>query len=293
MPNNIFHKRSLTPGSVPTTSSLNVGEIAINVPDGKIFVEKSGSAGQSIETVLVSNTTTDIGILTLSGSLILSGSGTGSVLDVSAGNVDFDFDTLSFSGSAAITGSLIVTGGIKGSLTGTASYASQSLSSSYALSASYSTIALNAFMATSSSYAVSASWAPSSGGGAAFPYTGSALITGSLGVTGSINIKAAGATTSDLPFQVRNSANTANIITITGKGQIWSNGAGFISSNTSYGELALTANTTGASNTAFGYNTLTTNTTKHFQNYHPAKKCQLRSEYYLQALRIHFQYPLL
>jgi hypothetical protein len=261
MPNNIFHKRSLTPGSVPTTSSLNVGEIAINVPDGKIFVEKSGSAGQSIETVLVSNTTTDIGILTLSGSLILSGSGTGSVLDVSAGNVDFDFDTLSFSGSAAITGSLIVTGGIKGSLTGTASYASQSLSSSYALSASYSTIALNAFMATSSSYAVSASWAPSSGGGAAFPYTGSARITGSLGVTGSINIKAAGALSTDIPFQVRNSANTANIITITGKGQIWSNGAGFISSNTSYGELALTANTTGPNNTAFGYNTLTTNTT--------------------------------
>ena len=164
MPNNIFHKRSLTPGSVPTTSSLNVGEIAINVPDGKIFVEKSGSAGQSVETVLVSNTTTDIGVLTLSGSLILSGSGTGSVLDVSAGNIDFDFDTLSFSGSAAITGSLTVTGGIKGSLTGTSSYASQALSSSYALSASYSTIALNASMATSSSYAVSASWAPSSGG---------------------------------------------------------------------------------------------------------------------------------
>jgi len=106
MPNNIFHKRSLTPGSVPTTSSLNVGEIAINVPDGKIFVEKSGSTGQSVETVLVSNTTTDIGTLTLSGSLILSGSGTGSILDVAAGNVDFDFDTLSFSGSASITGSL-------------------------------------------------------------------------------------------------------------------------------------------------------------------------------------------
>ena len=253
MPNNIFHKRSLTPGSVPTTSSLNVGEIAINVPDGKIFVEKSGSAGQSVETVLVSNTTTNIGTLTLSGSLILSGSGTGSALDINA-------DTLIFSGSATITGSLRVTGGITGSLNGTASYASQALSSSYALSASYATIALNASMATSSSYAVSASYAPSSGG-VAFPFTGSAIITGSLGVTGSVSITAAGATTSDLPFRVRNSANTANIITITGKGQIWSNGAGFISTNTSYGELALTANTTGPNNTAFGYNTLTTNTT--------------------------------
>ena len=106
MPNNIFHKRSLTTGSIPTTSSLDAGEIALNVPDGKIFMKKSGSAGQSVETVLVSNTTTDIGTLTLSGSLILSGSGTGSILDVAAGNVDFDFDTLSFSGSASITGSL-------------------------------------------------------------------------------------------------------------------------------------------------------------------------------------------
>jgi hypothetical protein len=125
MPNNIFHKRSLTPGSVPTTSSLNVGEIAINVPDGKIFVEKSGSAGQSVETVLVSNTTTNIGVLTLSGSLILSGSGTGSALDINA-------DTLIFSGSATITGSLRVTGGITGSLNGTASYAIMTLSASYA-----------------------------------------------------------------------------------------------------------------------------------------------------------------
>ena len=158
MPNNIFHKRSLTPGSIPTTSSLNVGEIAMNVPDGKIFLKKSGSAGQSIETVLVSNTTTNIGLLTLSGSLILSGSGTGSVLDVSAGSVDFDFDTLSFSGSASITGSLVVTGGITGSLLGTSSYATQALSSSYAVTASYVLNAVSASYVLSSSYALTASF---------------------------------------------------------------------------------------------------------------------------------------
>jgi hypothetical protein len=61
---------------------------------------------------------------------------------------------LDVSGSAIITGSLNVTGGITGSLLGTASYATQALSASYA---------------------------PSS---PAFPYTGSARITGSLNVIG-------------------------------------------------------------------------------------------------------------
>ena len=62
-------------------------------------------------------------------------------------------------GSAQITGSLGVTGGITGSLQGTASYATQALSASYAPSAV----------------------------GATFPFTGSAVITGSLIVTGSLN----------------------------------------------------------------------------------------------------------
>jgi hypothetical protein len=78
----------------------------------------------------------------------------------SVGNIGIGKTTpnakLDVSGSAIITGSLTVTGGITGSLLGTASYATQALS---------------------------ASWAP---GGAAFPYTGSALITGSLEITGSL-----------------------------------------------------------------------------------------------------------
>jgi hypothetical protein len=66
---------------------------------------------------------------------------------------------LDINGNAIITGSLTVTGGITGSLLGTASYATQALS---------------------------ASWAP--GGGASFPYTGSAEITGSLSITGSLTV---------------------------------------------------------------------------------------------------------
>jgi len=113
MSDKILHKRSLTDGSIPTTSSLDIGEIALNIPDGKIYIHKSGSQGESIESAITSNSTSSIGVLTLSGSLILSGSteiNSGNILDISAENIFFDFDSLSFSGSADITGSLNVSG---------------------------------------------------------------------------------------------------------------------------------------------------------------------------------------
>jgi hypothetical protein len=124
MTGKILNKRSLITGSIPTTEQLAIGEIGINVPDGKIYIQKSGSSGQSIESAITSNSTTAIGELTLSGSLILSGSSeinSGSVLDINADTIDFEFDYLSFSGSAEITGNLIVTeatGSFTGSFTG-------------------------------------------------------------------------------------------------------------------------------------------------------------------------------
>ena len=60
---------------------------------------------------------------------------------------------------ATVTGSLVVSGGITGSLLGTSSYAVQALSSSFAFTSSYSL------------------------SGTGFPYSGSAVITGSLLVT--------------------------------------------------------------------------------------------------------------
>jgi hypothetical protein len=51
MADKILHKRSLTPGSVPTTSSLETGELAINVNDGKLFLKQSGSIAEKIITV--------------------------------------------------------------------------------------------------------------------------------------------------------------------------------------------------------------------------------------------------
>lgn len=75
-----------------------------------------------------------------------------------------------------------------------------------------------------------------------------------------LDVRAQGALTTDIGFRVRNSADTFNILSVNGKGHVWSNGPGFVSSNTSYGENALTSNTTGSQNTAFGFNALITST---------------------------------
>lgn len=111
-----------------------------------------------------------------------------------------------FSGSAVITGSLLVTDYISGSFTGsllgtssyalTASNANNTLSSSYALTSSYSFNSNSASYANTSSnsiYAITASYAlfassSTGGSGNAFPFSGSAVITGSLNVSQTIRL---------------------------------------------------------------------------------------------------------
>ena len=67
MAHNILHRRSLIAGKVPDTGSLLVGELGINVADGKVYIHKSGSQ-QSIETLVTTNSTT-------TGSITLTGTG--------------------------------------------------------------------------------------------------------------------------------------------------------------------------------------------------------------------------
>ena len=80
-------RRSSTGGNRPTNSQLQLGELAINTTDGKLYFAKSGSLSASIEEVLTTNTQN-------TGSLNLSGS----------------FNLL---GTENITGSLNVTGSLK------------------------------------------------------------------------------------------------------------------------------------------------------------------------------------
>lgn len=75
MAQSIILKRSALPGKVPDTGSLNIGEIAINTYDGKVFMKRSGSV-ESIESLVTTNSTTT-GSITLTqtgsfGELIIS-----------------------------------------------------------------------------------------------------------------------------------------------------------------------------------------------------------------------------
>lgn len=83
----ILLRRNLTSGNVPTTSSLELGELAVNTADGKIFLKKSSSLGESIEAAVTTNTTTT-GSVNLLGDLLIIGRS-------------------SFSGSVNFSGSLI------------------------------------------------------------------------------------------------------------------------------------------------------------------------------------------
>ena len=77
MAQKILQKRSIIAGKVPDTSSLLVGELGINVADGKVYIHKSGSS-QSIETLVTTNSTT-------TGSIYLTGTGS-----FAEANIDFD-----------------------------------------------------------------------------------------------------------------------------------------------------------------------------------------------------------
>ena len=63
-------KRSSTTGAVPSTGNLELGELAMNTADGKVYFEKNdGSA--TVQSILTTNTKKPI-----TGSLNMSGSAT-------------------------------------------------------------------------------------------------------------------------------------------------------------------------------------------------------------------------
>jgi hypothetical protein len=96
-------KRSALSGKVPDTGSLNLGELAVNTYDGKIYFKKSGSI-ESVESVVTTNSV-------ITGSIRLEGTGSFGSLKVN--------DTLTvnhgislISGSLGITSDLTVLGSV-------------------------------------------------------------------------------------------------------------------------------------------------------------------------------------
>jgi hypothetical protein len=87
-------KRSALSGKVPGTGSLNLGELAVNTYDGKIYFKKSGSI-ETVESVLTTNSV-------VTGSIRLEGTGSFGSLKVN--------DTLTVNhGETIISGSALVT----------------------------------------------------------------------------------------------------------------------------------------------------------------------------------------
>lgn len=103
MAQNIILKRSGLAGKVPDTGSLNLGEVAINTFDGKVFFKRSGSI-ESIQEILTTNST-------ITGSLTLNGTGSFSSLKVND-TLTVNHGTTIISGSQLVTDELTVLGAI-------------------------------------------------------------------------------------------------------------------------------------------------------------------------------------
>ena len=106
MAQKILQKRSLTAGKVPDTGSLLVGELGINVADGKVYIHKSGSS-QSIETLVSTNSTT-------TGSITLLGTGSfGELVITQDANISRD---LYVSGDIIGNGDVDIAGAVSASI---------------------------------------------------------------------------------------------------------------------------------------------------------------------------------
>lgn len=96
-------KRSALSGKVPGTGSLDLGELAVNTYDGKIYFKKSGSV-ESVESVVTTNSV-------ITGSIRLEGTGSFGSLKVND-TLTVNHGVSIISGSLGITSDLTVLGQI-------------------------------------------------------------------------------------------------------------------------------------------------------------------------------------
>jgi hypothetical protein len=107
-------RRSAVAGNRPTTGQLDLGELAINTVDGKIYFERSASAVETVQEIFTTNTQNS-GSLNTIGNVIITGS-----LQISGSS--------NIIGDETITGSLFVNNTISGSISGIGNVTSYSTS---------------------------------------------------------------------------------------------------------------------------------------------------------------------
>jgi hypothetical protein len=136
-------KRSAVPGKAPTIDQVDLGELAVNTYDGKIYFKRDTGVSQSI--VEIASTSGSISTASYADYAATAGSASTSLFANNAGNAN-----TATSASYSLTSSFSVS-------SSNAVSSSYALSSSYAVSASHAPTSLTASYAITSSYALTAS----------------------------------------------------------------------------------------------------------------------------------------
>jgi len=116
-------RRSSVSGQKPTNSNLQLGELALNTTDGKVYMAKSGSLGPSVEELITTNTV-NTGSLSITGA-ITGSIFTGSFIGDGSGLYNLPIQNINtaslattgsniFVGNQTITGSINITGTVDG-----------------------------------------------------------------------------------------------------------------------------------------------------------------------------------
>lgn len=95
----ILLRRSNIAGKVPTTSSLQLGELAVNTNDGRVFLKKDDGVNVTIEQLVV--TGADV-----TGSINILGTGSFGQLEIT-GDANFDGNAQFVTASGYFTGSFV------------------------------------------------------------------------------------------------------------------------------------------------------------------------------------------
>ncbi len=117
-------RRSSVSGQKPTNTNLQLGELALNTTDGKVFMAVSGSLGPSVEELITTNTVN-------TGSIYLTGDVTASIFTGSFKGDGSQIYNIPFSG---VTDLVTVSGSIDSRLDTLEAYSSSQLVPSASMS---------------------------------------------------------------------------------------------------------------------------------------------------------------
>ena len=279
---------STTASNVPTTRNLAVGELAINVTDGKLFFNQSGTIkvlanatyATSVSTISFGTTgltpsTATNGVVAVAGTLITSNGGTG-LSSYTAGDLSY------YASGTALTKLAIGTNGYILQSTGSApswvaastvvggaagSNTQVQFNNSGALGAS-ANLTWNGTTFTASNLATP---------GVVQFSTNAAQAAGSIAKNATYGLTYFGITGSSYDATLLNNVGNVALGVTTGttnvvmpadatiSGLTVGRGAGAVATNTAVGASALAANTSGTGNVAFGNSALGTNITGSYQ----------------------------